>query len=130
MCDYLKLQKRQRNPFLKHLYEGLKDQINADELIFKRVRIAEELRDVVRDALREDYKIVLDLAETPDVVHSVGLETVDRRRGHYSLTSTHVQHHLRGVVTLGYVFPYLEQSSEPPRILYPFNDTNLTLIAA
>lgn len=129
MKKYDKLQPRQQNPTLKLLYSELADCIDADELIFKRVECLDELRDLVRLALKEKMGFIIDTTLGNDA-HSLGLEVVNRKLGHFVLNSTHVPHELRGVVTLGYLFPHIAQPKEPHRVRYPFADANVTLIAA
>lgn len=129
MREYNNIAPRQKNPILNNLYNELADCLQADELIFKRIEVVEELREVVRYALKEKLGIIIDTTFGEDA-HSLGLEVVDRKLGHFVLNSTHVPHALRGVVTLGYVFPHIAQPNEPYRLRYPFNNANVTLIAA
>lgn len=129
MQRYEKLPSRRQNPALKELYSDLRECIGSDELIFRRVEVLEELRDVVRAALRDRIGITVDTT-FGDETHSLGLEVINRKLGHFVLVSTHVPHQLRGIVTLGYLFPHISQPEEPHRVRYPFTDANVTLIAA
>lgn len=129
MRGFNRLPARQKNPTLNNLYKDLQDCIDSDELVFEKVVDLDQLRDVVRLAMREKIGVVIDIRHGEDV-HSLGLESVNRKLGHFILNSTHVPHTLRGVVTLGYVFPHIVQLDEPYRVRYPFNDANVTLIAA
>lgn len=129
MRKFDSLPSRQKNPELKKLYGELQDCLDSDELQFERVSVLDELRDVVRYALKEKLGVVIDIDFGEDA-HSLGLEVVNRKLGHFVLQSTHVPHALRGVVTLGYIFPNIAQPDEPHRVRYPFNDANVTLVPA
>jgi len=128
MRKFDKLPPRQKNPTLNNLYKDLKACIDSDDLVFEKVTEVDYLRDIVRLALKEKMGIVLDVDHGGEI-HSLGLESINRKLGHFILNSTHVPHVLRGVVTLGYIFPHMVQRDEPYRIRYPFNDANVTLIA-
>lgn len=128
MRKFDRLPARQKNPTLNNLYKDFKQCIDSDELIFEKVTEIDHLREVVRNALKEKMGIVIDVNHQEEI-HSLGLESVDRKLGHFVLNSTHVPHLLRGVVTLGYVFPFIVQRDEPYRVRYPFNDANVTLVA-
>lgn len=128
MRQYDSLPERQKNPTLKRLYSDLEDSLGSDELIFRRVEVLEDLRDLVRYALNEKLGIIIDTNIGKDA-HSLGLEVVNRKLGHFVLNSTHVPHSLRGIVTLGYLHPHISQPSEPHRIRYPFSDANVTIVA-
>lgn len=129
MKNYEKLPSRKQNPTLKHLYEDMQNCIGSDELIFIRINYLDELREIVRTAMKEKLGIIVDTTIGEDA-HSLGLEVVNRKLGHFVLNSTHVPHDLRGVVTLGYIFPHIAQPKEPHRVKYPFTDANVTLIGA
>ncbi len=111
-----------------NLYTELQQQINADRPLFLRVTTAQELRAVVRSAVRSEMKVVLDIDSTKETVHSLGLHAINARYGHYFLTSNHTPFPLQGVVTLGYVFPFLAQPEEPVHENFMFNNANVTLI--
>lgn len=129
MKGFDKLPNRQKNPVLNNLYKDLQESIDSDELIFHRIVDLEQLREVVKSAMRDRLGIVIDVKHGEDT-HSLGLESVNRKLGHFTLSSTHVPHSLRGVVTLGYVFPHIVQLDEPYRVRYPFNNANVTIVPA
>ena len=130
MQDLSSLPKRQWNPLFAGLFRELEDLLDADPFSYVRVRSRLELIELVRTSLREEKIVILDLTVDEKTTHGVGAELVDARRGWYRLQSTNIPPVLRGLVTMGYVFDELHQSHEPPRIRYPFNDTNVTIIAA
>lgn len=128
MLQYDKLPSRQKNPALKKLYSELRDCIDADEFTYERVTTLDELRDVVRYAMREKLGVVIDIEHGTDA-HSLSLEVVSRKLGHFVLNSTHVPYKLQGIVTLGYLFPLIVQPKDPHSVRYPFSNANVTLIA-
>ncbi len=130
MRRYSRIPERQRNPALKKMYALIAEQIDAEELLYRRVRTAEEFKDVVHDSHRAGMEVIIEEKRSKEESHAMGLEIVDRRRGHYRLASNNIPVSLRGVITLDYLFPELIQPDEPPRVMYPWNDTNLTLIPA
>ena len=127
MRNYDDIASRQKNPTLKRLYADLEYCLDSDELIFKKIETIQGLRELVRYALRDKLGVIIDTNIGKDA-HSLGLEVVNRKLGHFVLNSTHVPHALRGVVTLSHVFPHIAQPEEEYRIRYPFNDANITLV--
>lgn len=129
MRTYNQTPDRQKNPILKKLYDELGDSLDADDFIFLRVKVADQLREIVGNAMRSKLGIVIDVNHGGET-HSLGLELVNRKLGHFVLNSTHVPKDLWGPLTVNKIYKHMAQPDEPYRVRYPFNDANITLIGA
>ncbi len=122
------VRKGRRNPHFLRLYDELQDQVGGEPFLYARLTSAEQLHAAALDADLNGYELVLDMDFAKDVVHSLGLHVIDKRRAHYRLSSTHTPPALRGVVTLDYVYPFLAQPPDPPSDVFPFNDANVAYV--
>lgn len=119
---------RQVKPFSKKLFASIIEPLGCDfeDVEFRRAKNAYNLQRLVKSVLSEGCRVSVDLdLRGKDESHPVGLlELVD---GRFELVSNHVPYCLK-VAKLEEVFPFMEQSKDPPSKRYPFSNSNVTIL--
>lgn len=126
-------EKRKINPLFKDLISQVAwelGEVEFDEIEFERVETYRQFSNTVRALLRHDFRVAVDIhldEYGKDSAHPVGLIPLDDD-GHFRAVSTWKPCSLYGAVTLRDIYAQIDIHNEPPRILYPFNDTNITAL--
>ena len=126
-------EKRQINPTYKKLIGQMAwelGEVEFDQVVFERADTYRAFSSVVRTLLRHEYRVSVDIQVAgygKDFSHPVGLIPVDDDGG-LRVVSNWIPRDLHGVITLREIYETVDHCNDPPRILYPFNDANITAL--
>lgn len=124
--------KRQGNPAYKDMLSEMAwslGEVEFDDIEFERADTYRDFSRIVRTMLRHDYRVAIDVRIVdcpPPDYHAIGIVSVGD--DYYRGVSTWMPQPLRGYFDLRQAFETIYMHDDPPRVLYPFNDANITAL--
>lgn len=120
--------KRQINPIIKKLFSATVEPLGCDydDIEFRRVKNAYNLRRLVASALNQECRVGVDIdIRLRDDTHTVGLRELEDKK--FELMSNQVPFGLK-VASLDEIFAFMYQPTDPHSTRYPFADANVVIL--
>lgn len=118
------------NPEYKEMFDNLVVHLgglSCKDVIFRRANTSLGLVRIVKDLVRQDYQVAIDVRMQGKGIHTVGLLPTGEE-DYYTLVSNQIPQSLQGIVKLQDIAPRLSLHGEKYMKEYPFSNANITAL--